>query len=76
MSDTVRSENKMRANTIITGGRLNGPTEENQHADGQPLRCLEESATLLHGGLDTSRQVTRKKQTGSKVILFAKERKK
>jgi hypothetical protein len=50
----------MKANTIITGGKLNGPTETNQHAEGQPLRCLEESATLLHGGLDTSRQVTSK----------------
>ncbi len=53
----IRSE-KMKANTIITGGKLNGHTEMNQHAEGQLLRCLEESATLLHGGLDTSRQVT------------------
>jgi hypothetical protein len=47
----------MKANTIITGGKPNGHTEMNQQADGQPRRCLEESATLLHGGLDTSRQV-------------------
>ncbi len=50
--------------TKNTGGKPNGHTEMNQHADGQPHRCLEESATLLHGGLDTSRQVTSK---GEKV---------
>ncbi len=50
---------KMKANTIIKGGKPNGHTEMNQHADGQPRRCLEESATLLHGGLDTSRQASK-----------------
>ncbi len=50
----------MKANIIITGGKPNGHTEMNQHADSQPRRCLEESATILHGGLDTSRQVTSK----------------
>ncbi len=49
--------------TENTGGKPNGHTDMNQHVDGQPHRCLEESATLLHGGLDTSRQVTSKKKT-------------
>ena len=64
---------KIKANTIITGGRLNGPTDENQHADGQPRRCLEESATLLHGGLDTSRQVTSKSNLRLKLKNAAVE---
>jgi hypothetical protein len=51
---------KIKVNIIITGRKPNRHTEMNQHADGQPHRCLEESATLLHGGLGTLRQVTSK----------------
>jgi hypothetical protein len=48
--------------TKNTGGKPNVRTEMKQHTDGQPHRCREESSTLLHGGLDTSRQITSKCQ--------------
>ncbi len=41
-----------------TGGKPHGLKEIKQYDDGQPQRCLEVSATLLHGGMDSSRQVT------------------
>jgi hypothetical protein len=43
-----------------TGGKAHGLKEIKQYDDGQPQRCLEVSATLQHGGLDSSRQVTSK----------------
>jgi hypothetical protein len=62
---------KMQANNN-TSGKPHGLTEIKQYDDGQPQRCLlEVSATLLNGGLDSSRQVTSNRRM-RKLLLFFK----
>jgi hypothetical protein len=51
---------KKTAQRYIPGQPQGRPEMENQYDNGLPQRSLEVSDTLLHGGLDSSLQVTSK----------------
>jgi hypothetical protein len=51
------------------GGMLRRQRTEQQRGDGRPQRSLEVSATLLHGGLDSSPQVKTSKESLRRLIV-------